>query len=259
MPSYAELTPEHLDALWSKNALAIVPWGALEWHGSHLPLGLDGLIAEWFAQKLADMTDSVLLPSVWLPMTTLPHRHSQQVRAETFRLILDDLIGGLYDSGARRVCLITGHYAQGHLVEMSEAALRAMEDHSGLLVFVGSPLEPLAKPELLDHAAHYETSQLLAIRPDLVHLQALPKRSSSASTAVLGEDPKLGSVEEGATLLKNGLSAWHKWIKSSNTESLTDHYRQVFDHHEPYVSAYYRGSWEDAIVKWWNEKGEGAV
>ncbi len=253
VPSYAELKPEQLDALWAKNALAIVPWGALEWHGSHLPLGLDGLIAEWFAQKLADVTDSVLLPSVWLPMTTLPHRHSQQVQTATFRLILDDMLHGLYTSGARRICLITGHYAQGHLMEMSEAALRAMEDHTDLLVFAGSPLEPLAQPELLDHAGHFETSQLLAIRPDLVELDKSAKKGPQ-SKAILGEDPNLGTVEEGTALLKEGLRAWHKWIKSSDSDSLANHYRGVFDQHEAYVEAYYRGSWEDAILQWWAEQ-----
>ena len=43
---YAELTPEQLEKRWSEKPLAIIAWGALEWHGSHLPLGLDGIVAE---------------------------------------------------------------------------------------------------------------------------------------------------------------------------------------------------------------------
>jgi len=256
VPHYAELRPEQLDELWAGGAAAIVPWGALEWHGPHLPLGLDGLIAEWFAQGLSTATNSVLLPAIWLPITTLPHIYSQQVRTETLRMILDDLFAGLFKAGARKVVVITGHYAQGHSIELSEAAMRAMDDHDGLLVFVGSPLELLAKPELLDHAAHNETSQLLAIRPDLVHLEDLPNEPTSQETAVLGENPRLGSVAEGEELLRLGLDSWIRWIDTAGFDELTTYYRQVFDRYESYVSTYYKGSWEDAIQDWWKDQGD---
>ena len=254
VPIYAELRPDELDALWTEGRFAVIPWGALEWHGSHLPLGLDGIVAEWFAARLAVSEGAVLLPGIWLPMTTLPHQHSLQIRTETFRMLLDDLFAGLYQSGARKVCLVTGHYAHGHLIEMTEAAIRAMEDHEGLLVFVGTPLELLDDEKLLDHAAHYETSQLLAIRPDLVRLAELPDDAKSTDTAVLGDSPALGSADEGIILLNRGLAAWRDWIQSGTFESVTQHYRLLFDRYEPYVDAYYKGSWEDAIKEWWKDQ-----
>jgi creatinine amidohydrolase len=250
------LRPEQLDGLWSTEASAIVAWGALEWHGSHLPLGLDGIVAEWFARRLSDLTQSVLLPTMWLPITTLPHRYSQQVRTETLRMILDDLFAGLHKSGARKIAVVTGHYAQGHAIELSEAALRAMDDHDGLLVFVGSPLELLAEPELMDHAAHNETSQLLAIRPDLVHLEELPSEPTSQSSAILGESPQLGSADEGRQLLQRGLDAWIGWMSTASRLTLDEHYRSVFDRYQEYVDKYYEGSWEDAIQKWWRDQSE---
>ena len=253
MPLYAELLPDQLDALWASRAVAVVPWGALEWHGPHLPLGLDGLVANYFSQQLAEQNEAVLLPPIWLPITTLPHRHSQQIRTETFRLLLDDLIGGLFSSGARRIAIVTGHYAQAHVIEISEAALRAMEDHPGLLVFAASPLELLAQSEMLDHAAHYETSQLMAIRPDLVQLRNLSS-SDTANTAVLGESPQLGSAEEGFELFNQALVSWKLWLNTADRESLVNHYRTVFDSYESYVETYYKGSWEDAIQAWWQVK-----
>jgi creatinine amidohydrolase len=248
------LLPDQLEALWQGGAPAIVPWGALEWHGAHLPLGLDGIIAEWFAAELAERTGGVLLPGVWLPMTTLPHPQSQQIRTETFRMVLDDLLEGLYASGARRVCLVTGHYAQGHQVEMSEAALRAMDDHEGLLVFSGAPLELLGEDRLLDHAAHFETSQLLAIRPDLVHLDLLAAGAHPAhDSAVLGDEPTLGSAAEGSELLESALTSWVAWLNAS-AEELETHYKGVFDRYAPYMDAYFQGSWEEAMKRWWAEK-----
>jgi len=69
---YAELFPADL----VPGSLAIYPWGALEWHSYHLPLGQDGIVAEDFSERLAERTGSVLLPTKWLPFTTLPHRCS---------------------------------------------------------------------------------------------------------------------------------------------------------------------------------------
>ncbi len=256
MPVYAELLPDQLEILWSEGSAAIIPWGALEWHGSHLPLGLDGIVAQWFSEKLAERTNGVLLPGFWLPMTTLPHPTSIQVRTETLRMVLDDLLSGLYVSGARTICLVSGHYAQGHQLELAEAAMQTMEDYSGLRILTAAPLELLGDENLLDHAAHYETAQLQSIRPDLVHLEFLAPQSGGVhATGILGKTPQMSSAEEGAALLSAGLDTWEEWIRSADFDSLNRHYKGVFDQNEHYVNTYYRGSWEDAIKSWWTEKG----
>ena len=41
---YAGMRPEELALALRENPLVICPWGALEWHGAHLPLGLDGIL-----------------------------------------------------------------------------------------------------------------------------------------------------------------------------------------------------------------------
>lgn len=256
VPHYSELLPIQLTALWAEGAPAIVPWGALEWHGGHLPLGLDGIVAEWFAGQLAERINGVLLPGVWLPMTTLPHKLSIPVKTETFRLLLDDLLQALFESGARKICIVTGHYAQGHQIEMSEAALRSIDDNPGLLVLCATPLELLADEHLLDHAAHYETAQLLAIRPDLVHLVLVkPGPISVHESPILGDAPGLASSTEGLALLNRGLDSWEQWIKEASAGQLEGHYKAVFDRYAPYVDAYYKGSWEDAMKIWWAKKG----
>src|SRR5437016_10864973 len=105
---YAELRPDELDAAFANKPLAVIAWGALEWHGPHLPLGLDGIVAESFAESLAEKTAGVLLPGCWMPITTLPHPASLDIRTEAIRLILDDLLECLYGAGARMVCVVTG-------------------------------------------------------------------------------------------------------------------------------------------------------
>jgi len=258
MAKYSECRPDELLEKWDKGAAAVVPLGALEWHGAHLPLGLDGIVSEWFCDQLAKDLDGVLLPGIWLPITTLPHRLSLQVRTETFRLILEDLVNGLIQSGARKICLITGHYAQGHQIELAEFALRAMDDHPGIMVFTATPLELLRNDSLLDHAARYETSQLLAIRPNLVHLEVDGLTERPVDSAILGEPPELASVEEGIALLQAGLEAWQRWINVASSADLKGYYNGVFDRYSTYVERYYKGSWEEAILSWWKEKGSAS-
>ncbi len=250
---YVEAFPEELDQAWARGAVAILPIGALEWHGAHLPLGLDGITAEWFAEELAKRTKGVLLPALYAPITTLPHRHSLQVSTATCRLLIDETLAGLNQSGARSIAIVTGHYAQGHMVELFEAALRAMDDFDGLRVFVGTPLEVLDRGELLDHAGRYETSQLLALRPDLVRVTNLPEKLQPRQDAVLGSDPRLGSAVEGQQLLAEALDQWTAAF-SLPAETLRAAYVVRFDTYQSYIDNYFEGSWEDAILKWWETK-----
>src|SRR5690349_13145208 len=115
---YGEMKPAEVQQAIEDVGVAILPIGALEWHGNHLPYGVDGILAETFSEKLAARVDGILLPTLYTPMTTLPEGHSLCVRSETFRGILYDHLNGLKHVGFRTVCLVTGHYAQGHLVEL---------------------------------------------------------------------------------------------------------------------------------------------
>lgn len=247
---YAELTPAEL----AGHDLAILPVGALEWHGEHLPLGTDGILAERFAEALASCSGGVVLPAVWLPMTTLPHQTSLDVRTETFRAWVDDTIAGLFRVGFRRLAIVTGHYAQGHEVELYEAAMRAMEDNEGLLVFAATPLEVLGRKELLDHAGRWETAQMLYLRPELVNLAGLPDSLDPRECAVLGDDPRTATAEQGKVLWEQALEAWRKWLETGGNEGLHRYYGRAFDRYQVYVDTYYQGSWEEAIRTWWKVK-----
>lgn len=254
---YAELTPEELAQIWSDRPIAYCPWGALEWHGPHLPLGLDGLVAERFAERLAAQVGGVLLPTTWLPITTIPHPASLSIRADIVKGIWGDLLNELYRAGARVVCLISGHYAQGHEIELFNAAKTAMLAHADLFVLAATPLAPLERGEYLDHAGRWETSQLLAARPDLVHLDKFPGMLGPKKVAVLGEDPRTAQAEEGEAVTRHALDVWADWIEQvlnvPNKRALIQHYERRIADYQHYVRRYYGGSWEEAIQKWWAE------
>jgi creatinine amidohydrolase len=255
---YAELLPGDLERAWHERPIAVCPWGALEWHGPHLPLGLDGLVAEAFAERLAERTDGVLLPTTWLPITTLPHALSLSSSTDVVRGAWRDLLAGLRRAGARIVCLVTGHYAQGHELELYGAALEAMRVHADLLVLAATPLELLGDPDYLDHAGRWETAQLLAVRPDLVHLERLPEMAGPKDVAVLGEDPRRATREEGEALIARALDAWVAWVdrllRERDRRPLVELYARRSAAYEEYARRYYSGSWEEAIRKWWADR-----
>jgi creatinine amidohydrolase len=259
MIRYAEAFPDTLAAELARCPVLYVALGALEWHGDHLPLGLDGIVAEAFAQRLAERVGGVVLPPVWLPMTTLPHPMSLQVRTETAIAVWTDVVGMARKLEARVLCLVTGHYAQGHMVELQSLALAAMAADPRLAVLAATPLEVLERDELLDHAARYETSQLMALGPDLVRLDRLAE-GAAQNAGVLGESPRLASAAEGLALLEAGLAGWETLIREAlstgEPQKLLDFAKRRISANDAYVERFYRGSWEDAIEGWWTARTE---
>ena len=252
MRLFAECSPKDVDRQWSEQPVALVPWGALEWHGDHLPLGLDGLVAEGFAQRLASATGAMVLPTMWLPITTLPHANSLPMPSEAVRAVFEATVDRLHAMGAKVVCIITGHYAQGHMVELTRAAMACCA-RGGRTLFA-TPLEPLGDPAILDHAARWEAAQLLALRPDLVWPDQLPQGPVGAHNAVLGTDPRAGSASEGEEVLGRAVSAWSAWIDEAlhqEPEALIDLYGNRLASYDAYIAQYGGDDWDSALDRWW--------
>ncbi len=252
---YADLRPHELTDRLERFPVAIAPWGALEWHGPHLPFGLDGLVAEAFSEQLAAKTGAVLLPTTYLPITALPHPQSIPFRAEAVRGTWEDLFLGLGAAGFQLVCLISGHYAQGHEIVLAEVAEWITRER-GARVLAGTPLALLDDPALLDHAGFWETSQLLAIRPDLVDLEALPS-GSELPVAILGQDPRSATTGKGQAVIERAIGAWSGWIErllsEDDPQPLYDLYSERRSSYQSYVEQYYDGSWDKALQTWWTE------
>lgn len=186
---YIELRPEQLAAIRLAEPMAYIPWGALDWHGPHLPFGVDGLIAEAMAEQLVQRTGGVLFPTTWWPGTVVPHQQTLAIRKNVLYDLLSDLFDRLAAAEWHMVVLMSGYYAREHELALLQAAEEAMVRH-GLLVLALPPLA-LIDDSLLDHAGLWETSLILSLRPDLVDLYALGEDDTlQLSQAVRGRDPR---------------------------------------------------------------------
>lgn len=252
---YAEMRPDALAAIRAAVPVAYVPWGALEWHGPHLPLGLDGMVAEAVAERVVQRTGGVLLPTTCWPIMALPHTDSLSVRSSVVRELWNDIFTNLARAGWGVIVVISGHYSQSHDLALMEAAEEAMERHS--LPVLALPPLALVDEEMLDHAALWETSLLLALRADLVDLDALGTEPLAAGrSAVIGRDPRgLASASLGGTTLELAVErivkAVSQLVINNQTASLFALYEQRRVRYKALGELYYHGGAEEAAVAWW--------
>lgn len=259
---YADLRPEQIAARLAEAPVAYLPWGALEWHSVHLPVGLDGIVAEQIAARAVERTAGLLLPTMYLPITTLPHRFSISFRAATVRAVLDDLLGELARIGVKVVVLLSGHYAQGHELVLMDAAEQALADH-GLLVLATPPLALLGE-DYLDHAGRWETAQLLAIRPELVDLRALTQALQQfpaghvADLGILGELPLSATAGGGEVAIEQAVEAIAGWVREllerADPELLRAFYARRRAAYQPFIEQYFHGSYQEAADAWWQNR-----
>ncbi len=162
-----------------ETTVVVAPIAACEQHGRHLPTFTDTLlvtaVAEGVEQRLPDRV--LLLPTLWLGASSHHLRFGATLSAEvdTHIDILDDLIRPLLEDGHRRVMILNGH--GGNIDTMKMALRRLQPRYRDRLVSAASYWD-LAEKELaalaegprktMGHACEYETSMMLALRPDLV-------------------------------------------------------------------------------------------
>lgn len=198
----AELTWEEVRDLDLSRTVAVLPVGALEAHGPHLPLSTDVIIAQGMARAGAALIEShglgaLLLPP--LPFTAAPFgaafAGTLSVSAATVTSLLLDLARELTRHRFVGLAIANAHLDPEHLRALAEAGARARKE--GLLPLICPDLtqKPWASRLTEEfktgacHAGRYEGSIVLALRPDLVREEirrALPPNPASLSTAIRG-------------------------------------------------------------------------
>jgi creatinine amidohydrolase len=216
---WADLSTADFVSLDRARAIAVLPLGATEQHGPHLPLAVDttlvdGVVAAALPHLPAD------LPVLVLPTQAIGFspEHTRfpgtlTLRAETLIRLWTEIGDGVADSGVHKLLLLNAHGGQVGALDLVARDLRARR---GMLVYSSSwfnlPLQDEAGQDLNGafapqehrfgiHAGEIETSMMLALAPGRVRLeQAEYFRSTSQDRA------------ERFPLLGNGRSAKLGWM-----------------------------------------------
>lgn len=158
------MRPGQLEKALRDFPVVYVPFGTIEWHGQHLPLGTDALKAHGILVKTAEQFGGVVYPPVYFH-----EGFGQQLLVP----VITELFGRLKKTGFRVILGVSGHNVQGQIDMINKALESVVAD--GTIVGVGLWEITLSRgPESnTDHAAKWETSDMMFFYPDLVDLSTL--------------------------------------------------------------------------------------
>jgi creatinine amidohydrolase len=206
------MTPQRYFAAIERCPVAIVPWGAFEWHGPHLPLGLDGTKAHAIGLRIAEaLGGGVVLPPHYAGHRTLKNARGfgacLECRPDTVIGLMHDTLTALDDDGCRVIVIVPGHYGQTHRAVLTcgiETWRKARGEGAPAVWQASDYAIASAEPEFAhwdnnDHAGMWETSLMMALHPESVELDALEDRPEGAGRedqGILGRDPKRHATRE---------------------------------------------------------------
>ena len=208
--------------------VCVLPIGSFEQHSDHMPLDTDSIQADYFSRMLAEGLDAALLPTIRIA-TSLEHtgfRGSMSLKPETVMQIIRDLADEL-EAQDFRILIIANHHGGNHFIvpvarhiNRSDRKLKIL--HISPYEFSDPGIEMASKglgPTF--HSGEWETSVMMALRPDLVRSEsrdicpeqgeAHPLRQSDLTTFGMGHFashgaigfPSYASVEKGEQIIES--------------------------------------------------------
>lgn len=172
-------TWDHIAQLDPDKSLFIIPTGAIEQHGPHLPLDTDIFNSFEISKAIAresNLESVLVMPPIW--WGTSPHHKgfpgTLSIRLETFYRLLHDLIESVAIHGFYRFLIINGHGGNAGIIT---AATSQISEDLGISIpaysywqSISQLLRDIGESQTggMGHACEMETSLAMYLRPDLV-------------------------------------------------------------------------------------------
>jgi creatinine amidohydrolase len=161
----------------------VAPLGAVEQHGPHLPLGTDAMFGDEIGRAAAERLNAFLAPTIPVGCS---HHHlafagTISLEEETYYRVVGDIVKALASHGFKRIVLLPTH--GGNFRPLGEALAR-LGPLEGVKVIAFTDVGVLASAMMATgaelgitaaeggiHAGEWETSMMLALRPELVRME----------------------------------------------------------------------------------------
>jgi len=185
MADWSQISSYDIIETLKKKGVVIVPIGAIEQHGPHLPVGTDDIIGWAVAQKVADELDVMLLPIIPVGFSEdhCPMPGTISLSPDTLKQIIRDIAKNLARDGAKHIIIFSGH--GGHLAQISDVCfeLNVSDKIGNARIHNISPWNSIAvetlatvlEEEVFLHAEEFETSLMLYLRPEMVNMEKAVK------------------------------------------------------------------------------------
>ena len=189
-----EMTTREFAEKVKEDSVVIVPIGAVEEHGPHLPLCTDSIQPEHVALEIGARMGAFIAPPIRYGncSTTRNFPGTISISFDTMRALAYDVMSELARNGFRNIVLLSGHAGGMHMAALRLAA-KDVVDERDVHVMVVSDYEILYRSGKVEkgdgHSGLLETSRVLAIRPDLVRPER-PKGESKMPPFVVLRHPE---------------------------------------------------------------------
>lgn len=219
---YEYLRPREVVKRRKACPLAYLPLGIIEWHGPQNPLGLDGLKVREICVRAARRGGGLVFPVSWygehreshlaeynppvgprvVRAMELPEENfapgymggkTVAEQAAFYQELLFHIYYQIRSLGFEAIYLLIGH---GPLKPYAILTAKVFERETGVRVAAAYAAD-LVEGYREDHAGRFETGVVIALRPDLVDLKALPKGDKSELIGIGGPDLREGAAELG--------------------------------------------------------------
>lgn len=166
----------------AKTHAMLIPIGAFEVWGPHLPVGADTLVAEEISKRISDKIGWIIGPSLPIGYSEslyYPEGGTITVRPESLKNYLCDILDSLIETGVNRFCFVSPHLGNVPVVTQIATHLRKTGRASCCLIDWWRIIQPLCTKEGIlqyegkmahGHASEAGTSTFLYLRPDLVKM-----------------------------------------------------------------------------------------
>lgn len=241
------LTWTDIDALPDReNTVIVLPVGAIEQHGPHLPCAVDSVISSGVMGRALEMLAEDIRAFALAPITygkSDEHLHfpgTMTLTGPTLLAVVTEIGESVYRAGFRKLLLANGHGGQPQVLEMAARELRVrhgdyviVPHHVSRLPNASGKYVSEQEKRLAMHAGHSETALMMALAPHTVHMDravanfppVFPSkllsgdgRPACAWTArdfgpsgVIG-DPLGATPEQGAEILQTLAASWAQAI-----------------------------------------------
>jgi len=171
-------------AIQQSQGTCLLPFGILEKHGEHLPLGTDLLKVRYAALRAAEQEYAIVFPEYYFGQI-FEAQHEPGTIAYSSHLqleLLQETTDEMARNGCQKVIIVNGHGGNENLLPFfAQTQLEKPRDYVVyVLPILGAPAGGPPKKTSVDmHAGESETSKMLIARPDLVHLDRANQESGA--------------------------------------------------------------------------------
>ncbi len=172
----AEMTWEAFRDAVNEKTVCLIPMGSIELEGTHLPLGVDTIVADSLAARLADARDVLIGPTVPIGYSEWfkPFPGTLSFAQDTLQRMLLDYCRGLICHGIRRLVFLNGHKGNNTAIEvvcrmlLAEADVRLGMLNIWKLAGDLAVARDMVEEGRFTHAGEIMTSVVMALKPETV-------------------------------------------------------------------------------------------